>query len=302
MLPWERVLWRGRPVWGRGEEYLLTDFRLMRRARHELQELVLHDIADVSCRESRLDRAIGTSTLIVSPRRPHGKPLVLRRVRRGQQLAALLELLASEPMATIDSRAIEAALTWDPQQPFAAWREGVAAAALAAMAVFAIVAALHGKGVQPPATYGPDDPIAPGGHKRARAEIARYMQEQVMPWARTALGPVVGGADRVRCETCHGSNPEARNWRMPAVAALPKPDLRELGWEVYGGALDAQMRNAIYGYVAEPEKQERAAYMREVVLPGMARLLHRPPYDFTQPYAFNRSRLAFGCYHCHLIQ
>jgi hypothetical protein len=65
--------------------------------------------------------------------------------------------------------------------------------------------------------------------------------------------------------------------------------------------MDAQMRNAIYGYLAESEKQTKAAYMREIVMPGMARHLHRPAYDFTQPYEYNRSRLAFGCYHCHRV-
>ena len=63
---------------------------------------------------------------------------------------------------------------------------------------------------------------------------------------------------------------EARGWRMPGVAALPQPDVKDRGWELYGGDMDAQMRNAIYGYLAEPEKQTKAAYMREVVLPGMA--------------------------------
>ena len=42
-------------------------------------------------------------------------------------------------------------------------------------------------------------------------------------------------------------------------------------------------------------------YMREVVMPGMARLLHRPAYDFTRPYEYNRSRRALGCYHCHQV-
>jgi hypothetical protein len=88
---------------------------------------------------------------------------------------------------------------------------------------------------------------------------------------------------------------------MPAVAALPQTDVKDRGWEQFGGPMDAQMRNAIYGYLAESGKQAKAAYMREVVLPGMARLLHRPPYDFTRPYEYNRSRLAFGCYHCHLV-
>jgi hypothetical protein len=89
---------------------------------------------------------------------------------------------------------------------------------------------------------------------------------------------------------------------MPAVAALPQPEVKDAGWERYSATMDAQMRNAIYGYVAESEKQHRAGYMREVVMPGMARLLHRPSYDFTRTYAYNRSQLAFGCYHCHRVK
>jgi hypothetical protein len=42
--------------------------------------------------------------------------------------------------------------------------------------------------------------------------------------------------------------------------------------------------------------------MRQVVMPGMARLLHRPPYDFTRSYEYNRTRAAFGCYHCHRVR
>ena len=130
----------------------------------------------------------------------------------------------------------------------------------------------------------------------------RFMKDDVLPWARTALGPIKGGPDHVTCQTCHGTNAAARGWRMPAVAALPQPDLRDQGWEQYGGVMDAQMRNAIYGYLAESDKQAKAGYMREVVMPGMARLLHRPPYDFTQTYDYNRSRQAFGCYHCHQVK
>ena len=88
---------------------------------------------------------------------------------------------------------------------------------------------------------------------------------------------------------------------MPSVSALPLPEVRERGWETYGGGMDAQMRNAIYGYVAESDNQTKAAFMREIVVPGMARLLHRPAYDFTRPYEYNRSRRALGCYHCHRV-
>jgi hypothetical protein len=88
---------------------------------------------------------------------------------------------------------------------------------------------------------------------------------------------------------------------MPAVAALPEPDVRLLGLETYPTGADAQVRNAIYGYRAQPDNQAKAAYMREVVMPGMARLLHRSAYDFTKSYEHNRTLLAFGCYHCHKV-
>jgi hypothetical protein len=301
-LPWERVLWVGRPAWTllARERYVLTDLRLIRQARHAVADLVLHDIGEVVRTQSRVDVVLGTSTLVVRPRDARRRPLVLRRIRRGPSLAALLELLAGEPNASLDTGSVEAALTWNPQQTSIGIGKAVTAGLAVLVAAFGIVVGLHGKSA-PTASYAADDPIYSDGHKRDRAEIVRYMREEIMPWARDTLGPLVGGSDRVKCETCHGRMAAERDWRMPAVAALPQPDLREKGWEQYGGPMDAQMRNAIYGYLAEPDKQTRAAYMREMVLPGMARLLKRPPYDFTQPYAFNRSRLAFGCYHCHLI-
>jgi hypothetical protein len=302
-LPWERLLWCGRPAWPflTRERYFLTDFRIIRQTGGAFDDLVLHDIGEVVCAESRLDSLFGTSRIRIRPRDARRAPLVLRRVRRGQQLAALLELLSGEPTGTIDTRAVEAALAWNPQRSLVGFGEAMSAVALVLVAVFAIVAGLHGTGA-PAAAYAPDDPIHPGGRTRDRAEIIRYMQDEIMPWARTTLGPLTGGSDRVTCETCHGRSPGARDWRMPAVAALPQPNVREKGWERYGGPMDAQMRNAIYGYLAEPDKQTKAAYMREIVLPGMSRLLRRPPYDFTQPYAYNRSRLAFGCYHCHRVK
>jgi hypothetical protein len=128
------------------------------------------------------------------------------------------------------------------------------------------------------------------------------MEREVMPWARETLGRLKGGPDRVTCGTCHGAHAEQRSWAMPAVAALPQPDVKDRGWETYTSTMDAQMRNAIYGYLAESENQAKAGFMREVVMPGMARLLRRPAYDFTRSYEFNRSQRALGCYHCHQVQ
>ncbi len=225
---------------------------------------------------------------------------MLDGVRQGPQLAALLDLLSGRPQPSLDAKAVAAALAWEPDAPSGGRTEGFAALAVVSIAIVAIVVSMRG-GVAT-AHYAPDDPIRPNGQLRSRDEIIRFMKADVMPWARGALGPIKGGADRVTCETCHGKNAEARQWQMPGVAALPRPGVKEEGWERYSAAMDAQMRNAIYGYVAESEKQRHAAYMREVIVPGMARLLHRPPYDFTRTYAYNRSRLAFGCYHCHRVR
>jgi len=154
----------------------------------------------------------------------------------------------------------------------------------------------------PTVEYAADDAVHQGGTKRDRQAIVRFMESTVMPWARVTFGPLKGGAANVTCETCHSQHPESLDWQMPAVAALPEPQVRLLGLEVYPSFVDAQMRNAIYGYLAEPDNQTKAAYMREVVLPGMSRLLRRSAYDFTRTYEYNRTRLAFGCYHCHRVR
>lgn len=147
-------------------------------------------------------------------------------------------------------------------------------------------------------TPPPDDPIRPNGVKRSRAEIVAFMESEVMPFAVRALEPVVGSG-KVRCETCHGADPEARAWAMPAIAALPEPDVRRMAESV---GSDSQMRNALHGYEAEGDKQRIATHMRGDVLPGMAKLLRRPAYDFTQSYEYNVERGTFGCYHCHMVQ
>jgi hypothetical protein len=279
--------------------YFLTDFRLVCIDGDRLAELALDDISEVQRSQSRLDRLTGTSTITVRSRRPT-RPLILHGIRRGPHLAALLELLSGDPRPALDADAVRAALAWSPRIAQSGFREAAAALVIIVVAVFGVVIGLHGKAA--PESYSPDDPIAPNGEKRSRTEIVRFMQTDVIPWARVALGPIKGGPDRITCDTCHGANAEARGWQMPAVARLPQPEVRNRGWERYSSAMDAQMRNAIYGYIAESEKQARAAYMREVVMPGMARLLERPAYDFTKTYDYNRSRHAFGCYHCHRVK
>ena len=303
LLPWERLLWSRRPWHARarlrGERYFLTDFRLLRLTHDAVSEIALDDIGDIQRDESRLERLAGTSTIAIYPR-DGAKPLLLRSVRRGPQLAALLELLAGDPKAPRDAAAVNAALAWEPRQVSFDLRGALGGFVAVLAAIVSVAVGLHGKTVT--ATFAGDDAIAPNGEKRNEAEIVRFMETDVMPWARESLGPLKGGPDRITCLTCHGARAAVRSWTMPGVAALPLPVVRQRGWEIYTSTLDAQMRNAIYGYIAEFDNQTKAAYMREVVVPGMARLLHRPAYDFTRSYEYNRSHGALGCYHCHQVQ
>jgi hypothetical protein len=302
-LPWERLLWTGRP-WrlaprAAGERYLLTDFRLIRLTRRHVEEIALDDMGEIQRTESAADRLLGTSTIAVQTGR-HEAPIVLSSVRRGAQLAALLELLAGDPRAPRDADTVRAALAWEPRPPALALREALAGFIAVSIAIFTLAFSLHGTVAA--VTYTADDAIAPNGVKRSEAEIIRFMETEVMPWARETLGRLKGGPERITCATCHGGRPEARGWQMPAVAALPQRDVRDRGWETYSTDMNTQMRNAIYGYIAESDNQAKAAYMRKIVMPGMARLLHRPAYDFTQSYEYNRTQRALGCYHCHQVQ
>jgi len=299
-LPWERTLWTARPFAAPRSSYGLTDLRVFASRRGQIAEIALQDVGDVEHRQSRLDRLLGTSTVTVRARDARRPPVSFRYIRRGAQLAALIELLAGDPQASMDAAAVRAALAWEPADGRAA-REVVAAAIAAAVAVFAVTAGLQSSSPVP-VSFASDDAISPEGHKRSEREIASFMETVVMPWARVALGRIKGGPEKVTCETCHGDDRDGRGWQMPAVAALPEPHFLQLGWELSSTAMDAQMRNAIYGYLAESDNQARAAYMRQVVMPGMARLLHRPPYDFTRSYEYNRTRAAFGCYHCHRVR
>ena len=303
LLPWERLLWSSRPRrlsrLLAGERYLLTDFRLLLVVRGVASELALDDVGEIHRTESTTDRVFGTSTIAVHSA-AGGAPLTLTSVRRGAQLAALLELLAGDPRAPREAEAVRAALAWEPRHPSLDLRRALAGFVGVLIAIVAVAVGLHGPTVA--VTYAADDALAPNGEKRSEGDIINFMEAEVMPWARVALGRLKGGPDRVSCETCHGAQAALRHWRMPAVAALPQPEVRDRAWEIYKTNIDAQMRNAIYGYLAGSDNQAKAGYMREIVVPGISRLLHRPSYDFTRSYEYNRSRRALGCYHCHQVQ
>jgi hypothetical protein len=271
---------------------------VVRRRSALLHEIALDDIAAVRLEQSWRQRLAATSNVRVTSRRP-GRSLLLRDIRHGPQLALILQLLASDHRC-VDQEFVRAALSADAS-PLMRPNHAVVAVATVLFVLVFVVAGIAHRTTLAPITYGAGDPIAPNGHRRPLPDIVAFMERDVMPFARRALAPVVGGADKVTCETCHGDDAEERHWQMPGVRALPEPVLRLAGMERAGFWLDPQLRNAVYGYLAEEDKLPTAAYMRGIVMPGMAAVLHRPPYDFTRTYGYNRARVAVGCYHCHLV-
>jgi len=184
----------------RGARYFLTDVRLVRIDGDRIAELALDESGDIHRSHARFDRLTRTSTITVQSRRS-SRSLVLHGVRKGAQLAAVLELLAGEAPSTFDADGVRAALAWTPRIADSGIREAAAGLVVVVIAVFGVVIGLHGKAA--PESYSADDPIAPNGKKRSQAEIVRFMQTEVMPWARVALAPIKGGPDRITCETCH---------------------------------------------------------------------------------------------------
>jgi cytochrome c553 len=286
-------------------DYVFTNFRVVVQCKNRtVRELALDDIESVSLTQAWWQRTAGTSTVKVCSKRD-GSVLELANIHHGPQLALILQLRATELFGD-DTRALDADFFRRALGPGAPSilrpHQGLLVAATLAFALLFGIIGLARHSSLPPVVYAEDDAIAPHGSRRSQAAIADFMEREVMPFARDALGPLIGGADNVTCETCHGTDAALRDWRMPGVRALPEPELRMAGLERARLWLDPQMRNAVYGYLAEEDKQSIAAYMRQVVMPGMARLMHRPPYDFARSYGYNRSRAAVGCYHCHLVE
>ena len=302
-LAWERVLWTARP-WPRraGAMYVLTDLRFVSCGGAGEDGFPLDEIVGLEVRPpTLLERSLRRRSVILVRRVLAEPPLVLDRLSRRQILALVQQLVARQEIELrIDPTLVEEAVRSAAPLPM----RSIAAGAAAALAVAIVAAQL--KGAEPTIVYPEHDAIYPGGEKRDAREILRFMEQDVMPWARRALGPVVGGADRVTCATCHGADGEARRWAMPGVSELPYPKVRAGaigGTELYAWlSPDPQLRNAVYADLAQDDRQATAAYMRQIVMPGMARLLGRPAYDFASSYGANRSQFAFGCYHCHRVK
>ena len=306
MESWEHVLWSASAAFPRSlgrpaTEYVLTDFRIIIRRRGRiLRELALDDVAGVRLTQSWHERLAGTSTVRIDSRRRHSA-VALSGVHQGPQLALVLQLLSTDRLGTdIDRDFVVRALAPNAPRLLHPRAGLLMAAALVFALTFGVMSVARHNSLAP-ITYAADDPIVPDGHRRSKTDIVAFMEQEVMPFARRVLAPIEGGAGNVTCQTCHGTDAAARRWQMPGVRALPEPAFRSAGMERAGFWLEPQIRNAVYGYLADEDKQSTAGYMRAVVMPGMARLMRRPAYDFTRSYGYNRAHAAVGCYHCHLV-
>ncbi len=308
LLEWERLIWMGRAglcsgLRRVGERYFVTDFRagVLDRSGALRNEVALQDLASVDFHETTFQRIRGRSTVTIRSRRAPESPVLFADIRQGPQLALVLQFLTVDTLrGELDDTFLKSAIGKGSPDPFAPNRGWVLALALLVVAASTTVRLslpLSGSMRYRSAAYR-SSPVTPGD----RAAMLRFMEGDVMSFARRTLGPLKGGANRISCATCHGQDGEARDWKMPAVGALPEPELKMAGMELHNANLDAQIRNAVYGYLAEEDNQGKAAYMRGVVMPGMAALLGRPAYDFTRSYEYNSAQQAFGCYHCHEVR
>ena len=116
-------------------------------------------------------------------------PVSLRHIRRGAQLAALVELLAGDPQASLDAAAVQAALEWEPADGQRA-RETVAVAVAAVVAVFAVTVGLQSSPREPRLL-------------KAIASVSSRVSREVTPFAGPSQGhtrePVTPGTMLTQC-------------------------------------------------------------------------------------------------------
>src|SRR5947208_2528444 len=159
-LSWERELWSCRSFRLPGQRYVLTDFRLVALAGDQFDELPLQDLGEIERIESRLDRILNTSSLVVHVRNQTRQPFLLKHIRRGAQFAALLDLIAADPRVSFDAATVRALMAREPQVAKLYGKMLIAMMAIL-VAVFAGAVGLHGKATA--IVYPDDDAIYPRG-------------------------------------------------------------------------------------------------------------------------------------------
>jgi hypothetical protein len=136
----------------------------------------------------------------------------------------------------------------------------------------------------PKAAAGPEDstapPEAPGStvhwEKLDMKARGKYMKTTVLPEMKKVFAAFDPRYSKMKCETCHGANPQEHRFEMPnpALPKLPPPTDRA-------------------GFLAlQQKKPEIAKFMGAQVKPHMAALLGLVEWNPATPKGF-------GCYACH---
>lgn len=130
-----------------------------------------------------------------------------------------------------------------------------------------------------PAAVAADEPkpapVGPTFDEMDHEAREHFMKEVVMPKMRAAFTAWEPDEFReMKCGKCHGAGAKDKTFKMPNPK-LPKLPTDEAGW----AALAAK----------EPEAMK---FMKEVVVPEMAKLLGEAPYD-------PATKKGFGCFECH---
>jgi hypothetical protein len=115
------------------------------------------------------------------------------------------------------------------------------------------------------------------------AQKNRFMKAVVHPKMRATFQKFDRKEFRTfTCETCHGKDPKARDYKMPGPDVPALPGTPE--------AFQAAMKE-------KPTWPKLAKFMSEQVTPQMAGLLGLPAFDPKKPEAGG-----FSCHNCHTIQ
>lgn len=121
----------------------------------------------------------------------------------------------------------------------------------------------------------PDAPEAPAFdfNKLSHDEKVAFMKKNVLPTMRTAFQKFDGKKYKAfNCKTCHGKNADKNKFKQP------NPDIPKLDF--------AKLK-------AGKQNPKMAKFMKETVVPEMAKILQMQEYD-------EQHKDGFGCLACHM--
>ena len=286
-----------------GERYLLTDFRLAaRHARRRRRDRARRHRRRFTAPSRALDRLLGTSTIAVHPRgrrraaRPRPRSAAARSSPRCSSCSPAIRARRATP------RRSASALAWEPRPPALDLRGALAGFVGVLIAIVRRRRSACTARRRPSPTR-PTMRIAPSGEKRSEAEIIAVHGSR-----GDAVGARHASADQGRRRPRHVRDlPRRAAPRRAAGGCRRSPRCRSPTCATRLGNLPARHGRAdAQRDLRLPRRVRQSGKGRPTCARSSCRAWRAcsigPPYDFTQPYEYNRSRRALGCYHCHQVQ